>query len=839
MIRSLVLLLLANLPLTAAPPTIELADGGKARHQIIVAEKAAKQTRANAATLADQLGAISGAKFEVATGDGTTGIAFGSITDFPTLTLGVDFQPRQTTRREEYLLRTHPKGLYLIGATDLGAQHAMWDLLHRVGYRQFFPGKTWEVVPSVPKLSISVDATSAPSYHSRRIWYGYGAWDYAKEPYRDWCEKNRTASGVDLNTGHAYDGLVSGLKVEFERNPDWWPMLKGERKPVRNPKPCLGNPAVREALVRQSLKKFDANPNIDSISVDPSDGGGWCECPKCAKLGSVTDQAITLANEVAEALEKKAPGRLVGIYAYNYHSPPPSVAVHPNVVVSVATAFIKGGQTLDEILNGWAAKKTTLGIREYYSVNVWDRDLPGHTRGGNLAYLQRTIPEFHTKGARFMSAESSDNWGPNGLGYYFASRMLWDVNEAKNKDAIVADFLEKAFGRAKEPMAEFYRQIDGANPHLVADDQLARMYRALDAARKLADTPAVRKRLDDLTLYTRYVSLYQRYAMSEPKNRQATFEDVIRFAYRMRTTMMIHSLALYRDLPNRDKTVTVPSDAKFNVPAGRNPWKNDEPFATTDIAQFVTDGLANHKPVELDFKPVAYGGDLVPIAKLKPPTDKPPGEFGIGRGVQTFHTFTGKAETLELKITGGLIAHYRDRGNVKIEVWKLGGASQTGEKETLVATDRSTPPDGKEYTVKLPLKEAGVYKVTISDGQDRTSVVWPTGLPQVVLSTQDQPINKTYTQWMAYFYVPKGTKVIGFFGGEHGEIRDSEDRPQFWLNGRANGFYSCAVPEGQDGKVWKVRFVRGTLRMLTVPPSFARTPQELLLPKEVVEKDAK
>jgi hypothetical protein len=39
--------------------------------------------------------------------------------------------------------------------------------------------------------------------------------------------------------------------------------------------------------------------------------------------------------------------------------------------------------------------------------------------------------------------------------------------------------------------------------------------------------------------------------------------------------------------------------------------------------------------------------------------------------------------------------------------------------------------------------------------------------------------------------------------------------------------------------VWKVRYVRGSLRLLTVPPYFARTPQDLLLPKEVVEKDAK
>lgn len=120
--------------------------------------------------------------------------------------------------------------------------------------------------------------------------------------------------------------------------------------------------------------------------------------PESAKLGSVTDQALTLANEVAEAVNKKYPGKLVGLYAYNYHSPPPSIRANPNVVISVATAFIKGGQSLDDIITGWAEKGATLGIREYYSVNTWDRDQPGAARGGNLDYLQRTIPAFHAKG---------------------------------------------------------------------------------------------------------------------------------------------------------------------------------------------------------------------------------------------------------------------------------------------------------------------------------------------------------------------------------------------------------------------------------------------------------
>ena len=85
---------------------------------------------------------------------------------------------------------------------------------------------------------------------------------------------------------------------------------------------------------------------------------------------------------------------------------------------------------------------------------------------------------------------------------------------------------------------------------------------------------------------------------------------------------------------------------------------------------------------------------------------------------------------------------------------------------------------------------------------------------------------------------PRGTKTVGFFGGEHGEICDSAERAVFWLNGREPNFYAVDVPEGEDGKLWQVRYGRGAVRLLTVPPYFALTPGQLLLPEEVVTQDA-
>ncbi|MEJ1731019.1 hypothetical protein SMA90_32325, partial [Escherichia coli] len=82
-------------------------------------------------------------------------------------------------------------------------------------------------------------------------------------------------------------------------------------------------------------------------------------------------------------------------------------------------------------------------------------------------------------------------------------------------DELIDDFLARSFGPAREPMAEFYRQLDGSKPHLVFSDQLGRMFRSLAEARRLAGDADMRARIDDLLLYARYVDLYQRYAKSE------------------------------------------------------------------------------------------------------------------------------------------------------------------------------------------------------------------------------------------------------------------------------------------------------------------------------------
>lgn len=822
-VLGLILLNGADASAQPAPPRVTLASGGKGELPIVVSKNASPRTLQAARSLAEYLAKISGGKFDVITGDGTSGLAVGLARDFSEIASPKDLRSTDPTRSEDYWLHSHLRGLHVLGASDQAVEHAVWDVLYRLGHRQFFPGPTWEVIPSAKDLVLSIDRHEHPSYHARRIWYGYGAGQWAAKPYADWCAKNRAVSGITINSGHAYQGIVARNKAEFEKHPEYKGLINGERKSHQF---CISNDDLRKLVVQDALRQLAEKTDRQSVSLEPADGGGWCECKECKKMGSVSDRVVTLANEVATEVVKKYPDRYVGIYAYNQHSPPPTIKVHPRVVVQVATAFITGGFSVDQLMTGWQKQNATLGVREYYSVNTWDRDLPGRARGANLDYLARTIPHFHQNGARFLSAESSDNWGCNGLGYYLASRMLWDVNEAKNLDALKADFFDKAFGPAQKPMAEFYRLIDARSKPLLTDDLLGRMYRKLDEARGQTQDPKTRARIDDLVLYTRYVELWNDYSTAQGEERQKRFETMIKHAMRMRKTMMIHTLGLVRDLPNRDKTVKLPPDAKV-VKEGKNAWMSNEPFADAELLTMVKTGIAERKP--FDFEPVGFTDNLVPATPLKLASVKT-GTAGIySRGVRNFWTWLDKPPAdLKLQATGGIV--YGNKGDALFQLFPA------DEVEGKSVADAKIPPDKKLHDFSLKTTFKGLHRIELSDHSAGTRTDWPEGMPMTLVSRPEAPINFA-GRWSLYFYVPKGTKVIGGYASGPGDLLDGAGKKAYTFDKKA-AYFSVPVPVGQDGKLWKFQNSVGQRLLMTVPPCLARNERELLLPREVIERDA-
>ena len=811
-----------SLSASASAETFRLASEGRALRSVIVGEKASPSVKATAAELARHLGRIAGAEFIVETGDGSRGIVVGSAADFARLPFAVEFGAGPF-EREDYVLRSRPDGLWLVGASELAVAHAAWDCLHRLGYRQFFPGETWEVVPETRELAIDVETRESPSFHARRIWYNWGMWGYNDEPYRQWCARNRAVQGFKLNSGHAYDAIIAQNRAEFEKHPEWLAQVGGKRELRGDAKFCVSNVELRKFVVEWAVAQFKKNPQQDSISMDPSDGGGWCECDACAQLGGVSDRVVTLANEVAIAINALGLGaKYVGHYAYNQHCAPPRIRVDPHVIPSATTAFITGGFTFDGVLTGWQKQGATMGVYDYLSVVDWDWNLPRGGAGSRPKNVAALLARIHGQGARFYDAESGDCWGPCGLGYYVASRVMWDVREAGRVDAIVADFLDKAFGTARAPMREFYALINEDTQRRSPSDIVARMYRHLAAARTATTDARVLRRIDDLTLYTRHAEL-----MFAHQNGGASKDDVARHAYRIRKTMMVHSYGLWARLLSQKDAHT-----------DGHPLKNEEPFSAAEIAAITEKGIAKNQPVEPGFAGVEFSKELVPAMPRLALAKVAPGSFpSESQDRQRYFVWMEKPGGIDLKIAVKKLWANR---TPKLELF-----SPLEVTLAPVAVREDYKADNAERTLALKTPYPGLHRIETYDGGDYTRIAWPAGLPVSVESGIDTPDVTSHFRgpWTLYFYVPRGTKLVGGWASRvanwapkvSGKLLAPDGREMLDFAKLEDGFFKVEVPPGADGALWKFEHTLGQRLLITVPPYFARSADELLLPREVVE----
>lgn len=818
--------------LTADAGNALVASEGQAKFKVVVSPTATDTVKKHVADLAAMLEKISGAKFEIVAGDGQDGIAVGTAADFPQAPVNGRLDSQDVMRGDEYIIKTHAKGIWLVGATDVAAGHAVWDFIYRMGYRQYFPGKTWEIIPTRKKIEVSLDVFSSPSYITRDIWYQFGGFnDYE---FNTWCLRNRTVSSFVLKNAHMSQTIEWDNKQAFKDHPEYYALVKGVRG-VGGGKLCISNPGLRKLFAEEIIRRFEKNPKVMSLSIEPQDGGGWCECEECAKMGSKSDRQVTLGNEVAkEVVAKFGKNKYLGMLAYYEHAAPPAIKVSPQVLVTACTRF---GPPVEETLEGWHKQGATMGVYDYYSVNTWHRDLPGFPGGSRLDYIAQSIPSWYRLGVRFFSAESGENWGPCGFGYFLASRLLWDVNEASRVKELRSEFINLCFRKAAKPMDEFYSLIDGTNRGLQLDDLVGQMYRRLDSARKLEADTAVRARIDDLIAYTRYVELFRAYdALKKSKSpHRKEFEDVILYVFRIRASGMVHGVALVRDLPGYDKEVTVPIEAAISGSKDAKFWQNSAPpLSSEEISKILADGIAAN-PV-LPFQAVPYSMELVPAGKALGLPSVPAGNYDLhGDGVSWYAWLEPGKE--RLKVSGA--------GDFQFKLYavdKEKGDTLVSNATIKAAYDKVRNQGAQDIELKSP--KSGLHRVVVS-GPDS----W--ALRQQSEEAGDYYAIPASTNFNSpsslYFYVPKGTAIVaGKYSGHVKVMKDDTGKVVLDFSTlkdeiaskKGAVYFTVPVPAGRDGTLWKMEGLV-LCHLYTVPPYYALSAEELVLPKEVVERDAK
>lgn len=816
-----------------------LAKNGVPKLSIILSAKASDDIKAVAKELAGYLKRITGATFAIETGDGHTGIVLGTLAEFPDdaltqlLLIRNDFDGR-----EAYAIRTESARLRLIGATDLGASHAAFRLLESMGCRWFFPNEVWEVVPSIGSLKVEVNETDRPVILSRRIWYGWGFFSEKEKPnkphadYQAWARHNRMAASLPINAGHAWQDIIANNKKMFDAHPEYLALTKGKRQGEQL---CVSNPAVRQLAVEHVLNQFKHRPGLEMASMECSDGGGQCECEECEKLGSISDRVFGLANEVARAVAAKYPGKKVGLYAYNEHCEPPGFDLAPNVYVQLTAGFTTGKYTFDELLELWPRRCQSLGYYDYFSVWTWTQDrLPGG-RGADVPYIMQQIPRYAEHHATSIDAESGNNWGPHGRGYYLANRLLW--NPKGDANAILADFYDKAFGPAAGAMKRYYELLDPARPRVraadapVADTLFSRhliglAYREMEQATQLAkDRPDVQLRLDALKEYLRYDQLcWLRDHENGKEKKKALALAVITHSYRIRYSYMTHWQAMLQEgTPKFAKQFDEPAWSVHDKTM-RKAWADDRSLTHDEIERDFAEGLAYFQTQEVNER--KFSLDLVPAHFANAPAAI--SSQGYQGGLR-YALYSRDGEDLSVTITAGTIAWYRNHAAARYTL-----RNSAGE----VVTEARMPLDGEGHKLDFKVPKAGLYWFDFEDSAAGWKIVVDAGRPVSVLLNADKGYAHAGHMQQVYFYVPKGTKRIDYYWKGAPHLLIGPDGKQVAEVKTSGEFVRIEVPAGADGKLWSFKqLALGHLWFFNVPNELSASPGALLLPREVVEKD--
>lgn len=829
---ALVMLAAVQVVATASGEPLKLADGGRAHVPIVLSQQATDRQKELAAELAEYLGRISGAEFEVITGDGSEGIVLGTLREVPLPEWREALKVRGHDGVEAYGIRSQSKRLLVLGATDLGLDRGITRLLQTLGCRWFFPNQAWHIVPRREPVTVDLNLTDRPALASRVIWWGWGYWDrQVRDDHAEWMRRNWMGESLKVSCGHAWQRIISEHKETFQQHPEylaWRPIrhqqtgevLSGERG---GEKFCISNPRLVELCRQHGRDYFQKHPDADMVSLEPSDGGGHCQCEKCLAMGSVPQRVHYLTNEVAKAVRRKHPGKYVGTYAYNLHSEPPSFKMEPNVYVQITAGFTRGQYTFLELIDQWAKHADQLGIYEYLNVWAWGRDMPGRPRGADLEYLQQRIPYYIEQGATTMSCESGSNYGINGLGYLVASRLMWDPKA--DVQAICEDFYDKAFGPGAEAMKRYYERFDTGRKPLLSDHLLALAHRDVaEASKSAAQRGDVLARLDDVKLYLYYVRLMRELELRRGKDSRLTAVfALLKFAYRTRHRYIVNSPAIRgRYAAYYLQGIDQPEEWDYGKMHGKPTWCTGKDYTSDEIEQLFEAGRKRFKVQK--FREYEFSDDLTPGN-----FDPAPGG-GTARlcfqGSEPFIMHSRNGQPLEFRLLTGYIAHYRDRRPTQ---WKL-----TDRDDNEIAGG-TLPLDGKWHPIRAEVLRSGNYHLDVNDFGAGWQIEYEPGKPYVWALQRGRRAYSLGNTGSLYFFVPKGTREIAYHveGSAH-RVLDATGREIAKIEKQPGNVVVVPVPEGQDGRAWCLRGLSRThLWLLNCPNYVAANAEDLLAPREL------
>jgi len=728
---------------------------------------------------------------------------------------------------EKYGLSDKPNGSFYLKVTEHSAHIASLSIdglrngaywyLQYIGFRYYFPEQSWWFVPSLKTPYKPVEKVLSPSFLSRRIWYAYGTDSKkADEDYRIWTQAN-LLGGDEINAGHAYEAIVNRNKKVFLEHPEYFAQKTAKGTIPKNPKFEVSNKALVQLCIDDALgqvenyvKKHGRIPT--SISMDPSDGGGFSTSDAALKIGGPSEQVFYLANQVAKSMRNKFPSVLVGLYAYNFHAAPPEFELEPNIVVLIATAYNQSKFPVNQLVELWKEKKVRIGIRDYFGVLVWDWDMPGQVRGSKTAYVKQ-IKNFQESGALYFSAETNIGWISRGLGHYLATKLLWDVNA--NIEQSKAEFFKLMFGKGSGEIEKLYDSWEQYRQPTPMDGNLVEWYNFVNCAASLESSQEVRTRLNQIKQYLYYIFLFK--VWKEDSN-DDNLNKLLNFAYRVQSTGVLSSYPLFRTLANA--AVAGKEHMRFNDPDAK--WKqNKSPVSEQEINDNLKNAIAS-----LNIREKA-GNTKWPENFLSSKKEKAKEEINSSktiklRGGHKIIFNIAENKTAAINLAAGFIKAHDSRPLI-VKIYKYTKDFTQNSKEVILNSIIEAKQPLK--SISLSTLKPGTYLAVIDDSKGGFLMSF-TGIAAYGIIADNESMIWTLNRSNLYFEVKQGLKdfILQTDGvltlkSPTGRIIDFQSKQHPLTN-------IVKVEDGEQG-IWQVLNQSG--RMWIQGPTPILNPEENLL----------
>jgi len=488
-----------------------LVEEGEPVAALVVSDEPDGDELLAARELQEHIERMSGARLEIVGEEGAAGRL--------EVRIGAGFDPgmaKKLWERSEdpgaFVLSVTKERIGLVGNSPEGTLFAAYELLEQLGCRWFMPGELGRVIPQRKSVALQVGETvQVPSFSDRHLQNVSGSMP-------PWARRQRMG-GISFPSSHGVSLLPGG---DFETEPELFALIDGER---RESQLCISNAEVVRRAQAAAVAYFDEHPEAPWMGMGPRDGGGFCECEHCMELDAgeidpvsgepmLTDRYVWLFNQVLEAVHEKYPEKRIGFYAYTVIKfPPKKQPVSPFLVPALAPIShdrIHGmsnpvspdRSVYREVMEGWCRVVPEVYERGYY----FNLACPGLPFSKIHAVRDETVVA-HQLGVKGWRVETMPSWVSNGPTLYVAARLMWDADA--DVDALMADYYEKFFGPAAEPMGRYMAAVDGwfrdtecitgssfCMPHVFTPERMANCKRWFWEARLLAaDDPTFTERV--------------------------------------------------------------------------------------------------------------------------------------------------------------------------------------------------------------------------------------------------------------------------------------------------------------------------------------------------------